>query len=41
MATACGGSDYEHAEEICGQVVDVLQSNFEDKPPENLSRISK
>jgi len=33
-ATACGGSDYERAEEIGGQVVDVLQRDFRDKQPD-------
>ena len=33
-ATACGGSDYERAEEIGRQVVDVLQRNFKDKQPD-------
>lgn len=33
-ATACGGSDYERAEEIGRQVVDVLQRNFRDKQPD-------
>lgn len=33
-ATACGGSDYERAEEIGKQVVDLLGRNFRDKQPD-------
>lgn len=33
-ATACGGSDYERAEEVGGQVVDLLQSSFKDNSPD-------
>lgn len=33
-AVACGGSDYERAEKIGGQVVDILQSHFKDKRPD-------
>ena len=34
-ATACGGADYERAEEIGRQVVDVLQRHFRDKLARN------
>ncbi|ODA42112.1 ribonucleoside triphosphate reductase [Desulfosporosinus sp. BG] len=33
-ATACGGSDFERAEEIGRQVVEVLQNNYRDKQPD-------
>ena len=33
-ATACGGSDYERAEEIGRQVIDVIQKKFRDKQPD-------
>lgn len=33
-ATACGGSDYERAEEIGRQVVAVLHRNYSDKQPD-------
>jgi Oxygen-sensitive ribonucleoside-triphosphate reductase len=33
-AKACGGADYERAEEIGGQVADILNTNFRDKLPD-------
>lgn len=33
-ASACGGSDYERAQEIGEQVVNLLQSKFKDTPPD-------